>query len=206
MTSRMRGSIWKKRCRRRSGTARSKRRGRYAVRGVQGRCGRSRRMAGCQLWPRATPPASVSVKIAIPMDRQRPSLAGCWGRLWSRRTAARSLFAEHGQVARTFVRRLDSDDLKRLEGTTGAVYPFWSPDSQTIGFFADGKSGRWQQPAARQSTLLGAEPARRGVVEAGHDHSRNNFRGHSRCDSQTGEPVEITNLDTSLGENSHRYP
>jgi eukaryotic-like serine/threonine-protein kinase len=26
-----------------------------------------------------------------------------------------------------------------LDGTSGASYPFWSPDSKTIGFFAEGK-------------------------------------------------------------------
>jgi Tol biopolymer transport system component len=38
-----------------------------------------------------------------------------------------------------WVRRLSSNDAKLLTGTDKAQYPFWSPDSRAIGFFADGK-------------------------------------------------------------------
>ena len=41
-----------------------------------------------------------------------------------------------------WVRRLDSLTAQRLEGTQGAVYPFWSPDSKFIGFFAEGPPRR----------------------------------------------------------------
>jgi Tol biopolymer transport system component len=37
------------------------------------------------------------------------------------------------------VRDLATGDSKKLPGTEGAIYPFWSPDSQRIGFFAGGK-------------------------------------------------------------------
>jgi eukaryotic-like serine/threonine-protein kinase len=38
-----------------------------------------------------------------------------------------------------WIRPLDAVDSHPLSGTTGAAYPFWSPDSRSIGFFADGK-------------------------------------------------------------------
>ncbi len=38
-----------------------------------------------------------------------------------------------------WVRDLDSDAAHPLPGTEGAVNPFWSPDSRSIGFFAPGK-------------------------------------------------------------------
>ena len=40
---------------------------------------------------------------------------------------------------RLYLRRLDSPDTRSLAGTEGATYPFWSPDSRFIGFFAEGK-------------------------------------------------------------------
>jgi eukaryotic-like serine/threonine-protein kinase len=40
------------------------------------------------------------------------------------------------------VRALDSEIVRELPGTAGATYPFWSPDSQAIAFFADGKLKR----------------------------------------------------------------
>jgi Tol biopolymer transport system component len=38
-----------------------------------------------------------------------------------------------------WVRSLDATKAQILTGTDGAVFPFWSPDSRYIGFFADGK-------------------------------------------------------------------
>jgi Tol biopolymer transport system component len=38
--------------------------------------------------------------------------------------------------ARLWIRRLDSLDSKPLDGTDGAAWPFWSPDSRIIGFIA----------------------------------------------------------------------
>jgi hypothetical protein len=37
-----------------------------------------------------------------------------------------------------WVRSVDQIDPIRLDRTDGATYPFWSPDSAFIGFFADG--------------------------------------------------------------------
>lgn len=41
--------------------------------------------------------------------------------------------------SRLWVRPLNSSEPKALPGTDNASYPFWSPNSQSIGFFADGK-------------------------------------------------------------------
>ena len=43
---------------------------------------------------------------------------------------------------RLYLRSLDSLETSSLEGTEGAVSPFWSPDSRSVGFFADGKLQR----------------------------------------------------------------
>ena len=41
-------------------------------------------------------------------------------------------------VANLWVRRLDSHDAQMIAGTDRAFYPFWSPDSKSIGFFTTG--------------------------------------------------------------------
>ena len=41
-----------------------------------------------------------------------------------------------------WVRPLESLTAQRLDWTDGATYPFWSPDGQFIGFFAQGKLKR----------------------------------------------------------------
>ena len=40
--------------------------------------------------------------------------------------------------AQLWVRALDSSQARALPGTEGAFRPFWAPDSQVLGFFADG--------------------------------------------------------------------
>ena len=53
------------------------------------------------------------------------------------------VFAGGAQASRRlYLRILDSTDVRPLEGTEGAVSPFWSPDSRSLGFFADGKLQR----------------------------------------------------------------
>lgn len=47
--------------------------------------------------------------------------------------------AESGDRSELLIRRLDGLDVRALPGTEGAAYPFWSPDSRWVGFFADGK-------------------------------------------------------------------
>jgi serine/threonine protein kinase len=43
-------------------------------------------------------------------------------------------------VARLWVRRLDVHESRTLPGTEGAYYPFWSPDSKSVGFFTTSPS------------------------------------------------------------------
>jgi len=49
---------------------------------------------------------------------------------------------EAGKGRDLWVRPLGSLTAQKLDRTDGARFPFWSPDSQTIGFFADGKMKR----------------------------------------------------------------
>jgi serine/threonine protein kinase/Tol biopolymer transport system component len=50
--------------------------------------------------------------------------------------------AAAGAPRTLWVRSLDAQTTRSLAGTEGALGPFWSPDSQTIGFYANGKIKR----------------------------------------------------------------
>ena len=41
--------------------------------------------------------------------------------------------------SRLWLRPLDQTEAQPLAGTEGGTYPFWSPDSRSIGFFAAGR-------------------------------------------------------------------
>ena len=43
---------------------------------------------------------------------------------------------------RLWLRQLDQTEAQPLPGTEAAIYPFWSPDNRSIGFFAGGKLKR----------------------------------------------------------------
>ncbi|MGD1071890.1 MAG: LpqB family beta-propeller domain-containing protein, partial [Bryobacteraceae bacterium] len=45
-------------------------------------------------------------------------------------------------ASRLWVRSLDSTSAQALPGTEGALHPFWSPDSRSLGFFANSKLKR----------------------------------------------------------------
>ena len=57
---------------------------------------------------------------------------------------------------RLYLRSLDSLETQPLEGTDGAVSPFWSPDSRSLGFLADGKLQRLDFGAGPPRTVCDA--------------------------------------------------
>ena len=57
---------------------------------------------------------------------------------------------DHGKAA-LWVRPLDGATARVFAGTEDAGLPFWSPDSKSIGFFADGKLKRHPFGLPRQS-------------------------------------------------------
>ena len=60
-----------------------------------------------------------------------------------------------------WIRSIESATAQPLVGTDGADFPFWSPDSRFIGFFADGKLRKIDASGGPPQTLCDA-PAGRG--------------------------------------------
>ena len=58
-----------------------------------------------------------------------------------------------------FTRALDSPEATPLEGTVGASHPFWSPDSRSLGFFAEGKLKRIEIAGGLPQTICDAPSA-----------------------------------------------
>ena len=65
--------------------------------------------------------------------------------------------------ARLWLRSLDATTAQPLAGTEGAIYPFWSPDSSALGFFADGKLKRIDISGGLPQTLATAPGGRGGT-------------------------------------------
>ncbi|MGK0204533.1 MAG: hypothetical protein ACI9S9_003618, partial [Planctomycetota bacterium] len=117
-----------------------------------------------------------------------------------------------GTSGELFVRSLDSFEIRSLPATEDAVCPFFSPDSQRLGF--------WKEGALMSIALSGGTPSRIAEVPAKPRH----FRGASWGDDGTivfapsigsglfrvsaaGGAVEVvTSLDPGSDIRTHRYP
>ncbi len=106
-----------------------------------------------------------------------------------------------------WVRPLDSLAAQPLAGTEGASYPFWSPDSASVAFFADSKLKRIDILGGAAQVLANAAAVGRGGSwnRDGTILFQPNLNGPLlKVSVGGGEPVEVTRLET--GQTAHRYP
>ena len=107
-----------------------------------------------------------------------------------------------------FVRAIDSLDGVLVPGSEGAKSPFFSPDGRWIGFFAQGKLKRVLASGGGLETLCDAASAFGGSW--GRDgwiyFAPFNTSGIWKVPASGGRPAEVTRLNRTLGEASHRWP
>ncbi|MBD3220906.1 protein kinase [bacterium] len=105
-----------------------------------------------------------------------------------------------------WVRRVDSPAAYVLTGTEDASYPFWSPDSRRIGFFAGGTMRRIDATGGVATAICDA-PRGRGGTWTEDDRIIFAFEvlDHLQIVPATGgAPVAVTRMDTL--SSSHRWP
>ena len=108
---------------------------------------------------------------------------------------------------RLWVRSLDNVTAQPLPGTEGAEYPFWSPDSRSIGFSSSGKVRRVDIGGGPPQTLADA-PAFRGGAWSRDGTILFATTAASplwRIPATGGEPVPATTIDPPRYY-GHRYP
>ena len=116
--------------------------------------------------------------------------------------------AATGGKVQLWVRALDSLEAKALASTAGATYPFWSPDSRWIGFFADGRvkkievSGGLAQTLCDTPNFLGATWNSDGVIL----FARGGAGAISRILATGGEAVQLIVPDRARLETNLVYP
>jgi serine/threonine protein kinase len=107
-----------------------------------------------------------------------------------------------------WIRPLDSLAAQPLPGTEGPSFPFWSPDGNFIGFFADGKlkkiatSGGPAQALCNAPINRGGTWSREGVILFAPVVDGPLFK----VSASGGTATPVTELDPKRGESTHRWP
>ncbi|HEY5568010.1 MAG TPA: protein kinase [Gammaproteobacteria bacterium] len=105
-----------------------------------------------------------------------------------------------------WVRAIDQVTAQPLAGTEGASYPFWSPDGDAVGFFANGKLKRKDLTRGVPQVLADAPGGRGGTWNRDGDilFAPGATVGLKRVAATGGTPITVTELAADHG--SHRWP
>ncbi|MEO8052798.1 MAG: protein kinase [Acidobacteriota bacterium] len=107
-----------------------------------------------------------------------------------------------------WLRDLDGLNARMLPGTAGAVYPFWSPDSRSLGFFTENQLNRIEVADGPAQKVCDVEGIGRGGT-----WSQDNIivygtgsGGIRLVPAAGGTLVALTAPDAAAGESNHRTP
>ena len=107
-----------------------------------------------------------------------------------------------------WLRPLGSFHARPLVGTDSAAQPFWSPDSRSVGFFANGKLKRIDISGGVPQIICDAPSSPSGAWN--HDgtiiFSRGVGSGLYRVPADGGTPIQLTAVDASRNEIEHIWP
>jgi len=115
--------------------------------------------------------------------------------------------APSGRTTRLVVRALNDFTPRALAGTEGARLPFFSPDGEWVGFFADGKlrktllSGGTPATLADAPSPIGASWGRNGEIVFAPAED-----GLFAVPAAGGTPRRVTTLDSTAGDDMHAWP
>jgi eukaryotic-like serine/threonine-protein kinase len=106
-----------------------------------------------------------------------------------------------------WVRPMDSNDARALPDTGDAIFPFWSPDSRSIGFFTGNKLKTIEIGGGASQVVCGVTIGRGGAWGPGGVivFSPAPTAALMQVSASGGAPTPLTRMDPSL-HTSHRWP
>jgi len=115
--------------------------------------------------------------------------------------------SSQGKGQQLWLRSMDGLTIQSLPATTGATYPFWSPDSRYVGFFADRKLKKVEITTGTVQALCDAPEGR------GASWNSNNvivfapaaFGPLLKISAAGGTPVQVTTVDQNDMSNRHPH-
>jgi serine/threonine-protein kinase len=114
--------------------------------------------------------------------------------------------ATQGGTQQLYLRSMDSLEAKAIPNTEGAFDPFFSPDSQWLGFFAGGKLKKISVSGGAAVTIGDAADPRGGnwISQGTIAFAPTNVSGLQQVSNAGGTQQSLTRFEK--GENSHRWP
>ena len=120
------------------------------------------------------------------------------------------VFTVSGGTASThlWIRELSDGAGHDLPGTEGAIFPFWSPDSRTIAFFADAKMKKMPRGGGAIQTVCEAPNGRGGTWSPSGMivFAPAPFSALMKVAHDGGVPQPATKLEAAKKQSSHRFP
>ena len=157
--------------------------------------------------PQESPPARVRFTVPLPQPQQLGALDFPAVAISPAGTHI-AYVASGGGPPQLVVRALAETQPVVLAGTNGASSPFFSPDGQWIGFFADDQLKKVSTQGGAVRTITPA-PLGFGAVWAPDGtivFAPTNASALMRVSNDGGPVTSATTLDTARGEFSHRWP
>ena len=160
-------------------------------------------------WQREGPSRSNEVRFSITLSEDERIATTELGAVTMSPDGRSIVYvAGRGNTTQLMVRALDSGTARPLPGTLGAVSPFFSPDGEWLGFFADGKLKKTQVSGGTPVAIcdapdgLGGSWSGKGTIV----FSATTGGPLQQVSANGGSPTRATELDVSRGEFSHRWP
>ena len=124
------------------------------------------------------------------------------------RTLALVAYSDRESKYVIWTHEVGSRGVTAVPGTEDGSHPFWSPDSRSIGFFAQGKLKKVEVSRGTAQVLCDAPNGRGGTWNQDGTilFAPNATAGLYRVSSAGGAPVEVTQPDASRSESSNRWP
>jgi len=123
------------------------------------------------------------------------------------RTLVYSLRPDDGPAV-LWAHSFESGTSRTLAGTAGALQPFWSPDGKKLAFFAGGQLKRLDLATGLAQTVVPASDPRGGSWSDDGEiyYSSGASSALSQVSASSGPSRLATQLDSTRGEQSHRFP